>query len=837
MRGSEVRVQSGVSGDSYAGRGEGPERPRAPETPTSRPTKGRFARAKLQLRRILAYLGAFAVLALVLFTVTTGGALAASPSPGATPAPSARLYPPLPSGDARVIDPIFAFSPDGRANAESLIQATEDSTGATIYVFTQRKDVPSNDAAVTDAQRLFTEWQPGGPTGNGAVLLFDVGSSIQNSHAGLAIGRGFTQFLPEDERQAIVEDSMAEDLSRGNLDAALTEGLSRLLLDAQVMASGGCVGSACPTPGPTTPGASPAPSGAPTSQPFSTVNPNPTPGETAEVPAGPPYPSPVTGQRVYDYAGVFSPDTIDKVQATADGIEQRTGAQVVVYTQVKPDVDTAEAESDAQRLMDQWGVGRKGFDDGLVILFDLDESLQHGQVQLYAGPGFRSTFLSNDERQAIYQDDMLPYLKVGDLDDAILVAMSKVDAAATPAHAATLEQARQINAVLGLVVAPLTFFLVFGWAVFAWFRHGRDPHYIDDPSIYVAGPPAELTPASAAFLLDGGSSRRALTTALLDLASRGEISFREASDDETGLVGVDVAHGSADPTAAAVANARPLGAAEHVALADLRSLGRGEPGGYLDGSDLQRFSSSVDAFDDALEKQVIAGGWYKESPRVPRNRWLGRGALEVFLGIVLWFVATIIVASGAGLVAIALIAAGVCTFILAFSMPAKTAAGAMVQAMLAGYKRTLQATMSTARSLNQVVATAQLPWLKTPDQAMVWGTALGLQSELASVLQRSLNDVQQNQSLAATTYFPAWYASSAAAGGAAGFAGSSGGPVGGAFSPSMVPDFGSMLSALGTIGNPPPSTGSSGGGSSFSSGGDFGGGSSGGGGGGAGGGF
>ena len=62
--------------------------------------------------------------------------------------------------------------------------------------------------------------------------------------------------------------------------------------------------------------------------------------------------------------------------------------------------------------MDQWGVGRAGFDDGLVILFDLHEDDPcHGQVQLYAGPGYAAKFLSNSERQAIFEDDMLPLLR------------------------------------------------------------------------------------------------------------------------------------------------------------------------------------------------------------------------------------------------------------------------------------------------------------------------------------------------------------------------------------------------------------------------------------------
>ena len=40
-------------------------------------------------------------------------------------------------------------------------------------------------------------------------------------------------------------------------------------------------------------------------------------------------------------------------------------------------------------------------------------------------------------------------------------------------------------------------------------------------------PPPELTAASGAMIMDGGTSRRALTTAMLDLASRGLIAFRE----------------------------------------------------------------------------------------------------------------------------------------------------------------------------------------------------------------------------------------------------------------------------------------------------------------------
>ena len=47
-------------------------------------------------------------------------------------------------------------------------------------------------------------------------------------------------------------------------------------------------------------------------------------------------------------------------------------------------------------------------------------------------------------------------------------------------------------------------------------------------------PPPDLTAASGAMVMDGATSRRALTTAMLDLASRGQLSFRE----EKGLLGL-----------------------------------------------------------------------------------------------------------------------------------------------------------------------------------------------------------------------------------------------------------------------------------------------------------
>jgi hypothetical protein len=125
-----------------------------------------------------------------------------------------------------------------------------------------------------------------------------------------------------------------------------------------------------------------------------------------------------------------------------------------------------------------------------------------------------------------------------------------------------------------------------------------------------------------------------------------------------------------------------------------------------------------------------------------------------------------------------------------------------------------------------VVAARTLPWVETPDQAVVWGYALGLHEEVEDVLARSVEAAAASPG--SRVYLPTWYVAGTASGGGAG--GSGGGPSS-AFSSSAIPNFGAMTAALATIGTSPSSSGS--GGSS----GGFGGGGSGGGGGGAGGGF
>jgi len=706
--------------------------------------------------------------------------------------------------DARVIDE------EVQASVEEELQTILEETGVDIVVYTNRKQkVGAHKGAREDAEALLVAWDVGSESGEGAVMFWNISSDGSTTRNGVAIGPGFSALDAKsiDEsvnskiRSAVRDKDWGSGLRVGVLE------LGQQLIEQEPEPT--------PTPTPRT-GAATGPQRPSTSQ-----GRRPTTGLRPE--AGPDFPDPAAGLTVYDYAEVIDPVVIEQLRDTIDQIEERTGAEIVIYTQLKPEAnDPASTERDAIALIDQWGVGREGFDDGMAIFFNLADDC-HGQVQLYAAPGFRASYLTNDERQAIYEDQMLPALRECDFDAALIAAISSIDAAATAEHARNLQLARQVDAAAGLIVAPLLLIGLVAWAGWSWLRYGRDPVYLDDASILMPAPPPGLSPAVAAVIIDGRAKRHALTTAMVDLASRGEISFR-ASESDPKEMSIDITVPDHRDPRLARNRRQDLGPAEAHALGELKRLGGAIR--TIDADEVPKFAKSVGEFDELLEETVADKGWFSESPGDSIDRWSRRAALVLILGVVGGFFGLRLPSSGLLLVGVAAIVGSVSMFIIARTMPQRTMEGARMYAQLAAYRRTLQKTLEGSRTMDQVVSSGVLPWVETPDQAVVWAYALGLHEEAEEVLERSMEDVRTGGASPTRTYFPLWYSIGPRSG--ARISGGARTPTAGLFSSGVVPDFTAMTSALSTIGNAPASSGGGGG---------FSGGSSGGGGGGAGGGF
>ncbi len=268
-----------------------------------------------------------AITAVVLPTILAASALAAGP-----PFPE-------PIVDQHVYDTAGVLSDVTRSNTESMATGLANGSGANVIVYTQERDASevTKEQATADAKDLVTQW------GADLAIVADVGPDGEPAAIGLATDEAFATTVDAAELAAI-ETEVDDWLSTGDIDSAIAIAMARSMVE---VLNGD------------------DPAGVPTAGVPATEVPDP----------GPPFPDPVDQQAVYDFAGILSPEAIVDAEKTIDAIEARTGAEVVVYTQlVDYGVTTEETQARALALIDQWGVGRKGFDDGMVIFFDIDPS-------------------------------------------------------------------------------------------------------------------------------------------------------------------------------------------------------------------------------------------------------------------------------------------------------------------------------------------------------------------------------------------------------------------------------------------------------------------------------
>ena len=543
--------------------------------------------------------------------------------------------------------------------------------------------------------------------------------------------------------------------------------------------------------------------------------------------AGPPYPDPVENQSVYDEGGMLSPTAIDQIEARIDAMEAEVGAEMVVYTEFNPDISEDENLENARALVDQWGIGRSGFDDGVVLMIALDPDPGESRVSLFGGSGFIGSYADEQQLKSIVDDVFVPLAVSGQREAAIVETVEAVTDTTSPEVRAQLETARRVNAAMGLIVAPLALMGTIGWAWWRWRREGDDPELIDSPSILMAGPPADMTPALATVVREGRANQLTINTLLAELAASGRLSF-ENLDRVRGMHSDDEPDPLTDPAIVVHPDGdhADIAGPEMEAWGKIRNLAHDDQ--RLTRERLWRLNSTLGPVKGAVEYDAVKLGWLARMPGPSISRMTGIGIGIGVVGAGVIGLGVFLPLSGAVLVGGALVLGGIATIGFARAMSQRTDAGAYVDAMLTAYRRTLRKTMEQARSMGEVVEQPEIARLAdTPDKAVVWGMALGLHDEVAAILARGLEEQRQATGSPAGAYYPGWFGSSpsSAWSGAAEAGGITMGS-GSVFSDSALPDIGGMFDALGSVGSSPPSSSSSsgGGGGGFSGGGGGGGG-------------
>ena len=127
--------------------------------------------------------------------------------------------------------------------------------------------------------------------------------------------------------------------------------------------------------------------------------------------AAPTFP-PLTG-RVVDNANLLSPAAEQKLTDELAALEQKTGHQLVVAT--LPDLQGYEIADYGYQLLRAWGIGRKGEDDGAILIVAASQR----KVRIEVGYGLEPV-LTDALSSLIIQRKIVPAFKAGRMEQGIV---------------------------------------------------------------------------------------------------------------------------------------------------------------------------------------------------------------------------------------------------------------------------------------------------------------------------------------------------------------------------------------------------------------------------------
>jgi uncharacterized protein len=118
-------------------------------------------------------------------------------------------------------------------------------------------------------------------------------------------------------------------------------------------------------------------------------------------------------------SGILSQAATDSIDAMLYRLEEKTGIETVVAA--VPSIGEVQAFDFCHELLNSWGVGKKGKDNGLVVLLVVDQRM----IQFYTGYGLEGD-LPDAICKRIQVQDMIPHLRENNWDEGMLAGMTKV---------------------------------------------------------------------------------------------------------------------------------------------------------------------------------------------------------------------------------------------------------------------------------------------------------------------------------------------------------------------------------------------------------------------------
>ncbi|MFV0289998.1 MAG: TPM domain-containing protein [Mangrovibacterium sp.] len=167
-------------------------------------------------------------------------------------------------------------------------------------------------------------------------------------------------------------------------------------------------------------------------------------------------------QLVNDLASVFSPSEINTLENDLQEFARSTSTQIVVLT--VPSLNGYDISQFAFQVGEKWGVGQKGSNNGVVLLFKPKTAESKGQVFIATGYGLEG-ILPDATVNQIIDAEMIPRFKQNDVYGGITQACSVIKSLAakefTPKEYAKKAESGGTSGIFLLLVFLIPFILLF----------------------------------------------------------------------------------------------------------------------------------------------------------------------------------------------------------------------------------------------------------------------------------------------------------------------------------------------------------------------------------------
>lgn len=134
-------------------------------------------------------------------------------------------------------------------------------------------------------------------------------------------------------------------------------------------------------------------------------------------------PVPPLQARVTDQIGMLDARQRNALENVLKEYEDRTGSQIAILLMSKTEPEAIEQYS--IRVYDEWKLGRKGVDDGVLLIVARDNPSSLRRLRIEAGRGVQG-ILTDAQSKRILQDVIAPHFRQNDYYGGLVAAVSSI---------------------------------------------------------------------------------------------------------------------------------------------------------------------------------------------------------------------------------------------------------------------------------------------------------------------------------------------------------------------------------------------------------------------------